>query len=155
MFESHKTLVRPRVIAADSGEPVLLADAVEYFVEHCTRGVVQVVGGPGAGKTTALEYLESILPKPCTFLDDADGEAITAAGADSVTICTGTQPRGRVAQRILTLAPWTRDDCLEYLLAVHPAACGRVMEPVHGSLAVTGRLGGTFLQPPCETGPLR
>lgn len=128
MFASHKTMVRPRVTARGSGEPMLLADAVEDFLEHHRQGVVQIVGGPGSGKTTALNYLLAIFPEKCTYLDDAIRDAIAGAGADSVTICTGKQPLQREAHEIFTLAPWTRDDCVEYLLAADPAACGRVME---------------------------
>src|SRR5881227_3739316 len=53
--------VRPRVLA-QSGEALLLEEEILSLVEGGARGLVQLVGSTGSGKTTALQHLAAVLP---------------------------------------------------------------------------------------------
>lgn len=73
MIGSQRARVRPRVVAIDSGEQFLLEDEVRRLVETGQRGVVQLYGGPGSGKSTALAHLAAVLEdcQDIAFVDDA------------------------------------------------------------------------------------
>jgi uncharacterized protein YjbI with pentapeptide repeats len=118
--------VRPRVVDHGSGsaEPVRVEDALERRLEQPVRGDVFLHGPPGAGKRSALDYAKLYF----------EGRAGIAFGEREPE--PGTSVRVRVAppsaklppfQRI-ELVPWKRDEWIEYLLARHRSACGRIME---------------------------
>ena len=62
MLEPRRALVRPRVVSPVSGETLLLEDEILSLLERDESGVVWLVGGPGAGKTTALAHLAAVVP---------------------------------------------------------------------------------------------
>src|SRR5262245_21317057 len=116
--------VRPRVLDAQTGasESVLLEDALERRAARREFGPIVIEGPPGSGKRTALEFARR------HFTGRSD---IAVGGArvpqECVCLVAGQSPDGLPLDRWLTLAPWTRDEWIEYLLANHREACASVM----------------------------
>lgn len=127
---SAPALVRPRCYDPDTGDVVLLEDEIGDFLRTHPRGTIEILGDQGAGKSTALEYLACLsLPAYVRLMDDAPPEHIAALATENVLIYT-TRRIDHSAQvdLCLRLAPWGDDELIEYLLAVHPAECGSVMQ---------------------------
>jgi uncharacterized protein YjbI with pentapeptide repeats len=117
--------VRPRVIA--DGGMLLLEEEILRLLQTGARGLVAVLGPPGAGKTTALEHLTAVLPPDDRLLlfDDLDAAPVAAPVRLVVYAARGRRPGPHVAE--YQLAGWERDDWIEYLLAVHRPRCAAVM----------------------------
>jgi ABC-type phosphate/phosphonate transport system ATPase subunit len=134
-LEPLPAVVQPRVISRQSGQSVLLEDAVRLAAEQSEAQIVWIVGGPGSGKTTALRHLAAVLPAGLSIrlVDDfVDEDALNTSDAQ-VLIATRSRGRdapekvGNVFQSTFPLAPWTTDDLIEYLLHAHPRQCRSVM----------------------------
>src|SRR5262249_17948177 len=71
MIQPERAPVKPRVLCPASGEALPLEDEVRALLEAGARGVVEITGPAGAGKTTALRHLAAVLPSsaPLMFLD--------------------------------------------------------------------------------------
>jgi uncharacterized protein YjbI with pentapeptide repeats len=156
--EPPPTIVRPHVISPETGDAILIEDAVADALQRAGSGfgvgVIQIVGGPGAGKSVALEYLKSVLPARVS-LEFIDAELCSAdllnrlvaalrtlaatkspealafpLASPAILICAGTQPLddtpGCRIER-LRLAAWGDDERIEYLLAAHPDRCASVI----------------------------
>lgn len=126
------TVVRPRCYVADVAEPVLLEDEVRAFIERRRRGAIEIVGGQGAGKSMALEYLVDVLADipGIPRIDDAaplDIELFRSAG---LVIYSASTPLRTRPDLSLRLAPWGDDELIEYLLAAHPAECNQLLPRV-------------------------
>jgi uncharacterized protein YjbI with pentapeptide repeats len=121
--------VQLRVVSSLTGEPVLLHDEIGGLIERGETGAVAIVGGPGSGKTTALRHLETVLPPwaDVRLLDEPRLDALVASAANRLLVYTAQRaiPAGRPI--IYRLAPWTRDDRIEYLLKAHWSRCASVM----------------------------
>jgi uncharacterized protein YjbI with pentapeptide repeats len=127
--------VRPRVRPSDpdvSGT-LLLEDAISERLARGTTGVVWVSGASGSGLRTALRLLDLRFDgDPRIFIDPEPEIAVRASRAPTA------EPLLRVrfcrdpgnAEHVLELAPWSRDECIEYLLARHPARCASVMQRI-------------------------
>jgi uncharacterized protein YjbI with pentapeptide repeats len=139
--DADRPLVRPRVVPAKgAGEAVLLHDEIGRLLEREQRGAVAIFGGPGSGKTTALSHLANVLPPWAAFelRDDLRRSAIlplSHASSRLVIFTLATRPEAQLPRIAATyvLAPWDRDDLIEYLLKRHPAACASVMARLTGS----------------------
>ncbi|CAK9037475.1 Uncharacterized protein in mobD 3'region [Durusdinium trenchii] len=118
-------MVRPRVRAA-GGEVGLLEDFVAERLDTNNSGVLWVVGGPGTGKTLALEYLVSLFPE-LNYPETSDPDEAKQLGESHLAIATSTGGRVSKQSGALQLLPWTRDDLVEYLLAANPHGCKQVM----------------------------
>ncbi len=118
--------VRPRVIHPSTGEVRLLSDVIEEFAAARGHGVILIVGGPGAGKTTALQHLAGTLPSTITA-ELVDGVPAVSS-TPRLLIGTSSHLRIKHIDLFLPLAPWTDDDCIEYMLLRHHDACASVME---------------------------
>jgi len=101
-----RAAVRPRVVSPATGEAVLLEDVIP------ARGTLVLTGGPGMGKSTALAHIAAIRP---------DGRVHDR----SCAIDTGS-----VATEMVAMAPWGRDEILEYVMARHRGAVASVMRRV-------------------------
>ncbi|MBW3595778.1 MAG: pentapeptide repeat-containing protein [Planctomycetes bacterium] len=125
MITPRRAPVRPRVLAPETHETVLLEDLVALCLED-TRQAIEIVGGPRSGKSAALAHLASLpIAEGLLLVDDATRDVSTRK-SDRVIVYTARQSLklGNVSCR---LAPWRDDDLIEYLLAVHPDRCSSVM----------------------------
>jgi uncharacterized protein YjbI with pentapeptide repeats/energy-coupling factor transporter ATP-binding protein EcfA2 len=150
MIELQPAAVRPRVVSA-GGEALLLEDEVRRLLAAGTRGVVALLGPAGSGKTTALRHLAAVLPPdaPVTLLDGPDYARWAPDPGRLVVYAPASPPKPSVhAQDILTdliavspgpgalrlidyrLAPWGRDDLIEYLLSAHRPRCASAIRRV-------------------------
>jgi len=115
--------VRPRVYSLETGDTRPLDAVVAELLEQREYPIIHLRGGAGTGKTVALAHLAAMpwLGQPIEFVDDASG----VAGFHRV-ICAS---RGQLqyAGVSLCLAPWTRDEWIEYLLAVRPDHCAAAL----------------------------
>ena len=135
MFTPQRALVRPRAIAPHSREPLLLEDLVSAFLERQRAGddtgtIIQIGGGAGAGKSTALAHLAKVLPgaEGMTFLDGGSLEQAVCRKfrKETVILAVGGKDFPE-SDAFYKLAPWAEDDLLEYLLAAHPHECGKLL----------------------------
>lgn len=140
-------LVRPRVTVQGTGDPLPLGDLLADILAEGKHPIVWIVGGPGSGKTTALEYLAGMFGNESLLLLDEPKEI-----PESDRPVVATASRQIAAERVkcrhelggvfaivdiylphpepgleLRLAPWGRDDLVEYLLAQHHDCCGSVL----------------------------
>ncbi|MCI0358412.1 MAG: hypothetical protein L0211_08015 [Planctomycetaceae bacterium] len=129
MPSAPTAIVHPRIISPISGETLPLADVICQELLEGAR-VIQITGGPGSGKSTALAYLAATLDRPhkIAVLDDATSSEVTREALVRPVVCTGRVGFHHVAQVTLPLAPWTDDELLEYLVAAAPDQCGSVMQ---------------------------
>jgi hypothetical protein len=122
-------IVRPRAISPDSGEVLPLESLAAELLDSGCR-LIEIAGGPGAGRTTALRHLEATLPAAtgAVFLDEPSQAEISVTAAERPVVFVGREVDAK--QVILELAPWTDDDLIELLLGVAPLRCGDVMPRV-------------------------
>lgn len=129
MIPPERALVVPRVVSPETVDALPLD---ESFVssEGRSPGAVEIVGGPGSGKTTALKHLAAVVApdQNVLLLDEPDSPRVTAEAAARLVVYTTASPRTSATERIFLLAPWRDDELIEYLLAVHPQQCRSVME---------------------------
>ena len=59
---ARRALVRPRIISPATGETVPLDDQIGQVIEEGRYEHVGLMGGPGSGKSTALQHLAAVLP---------------------------------------------------------------------------------------------
>jgi uncharacterized protein YjbI with pentapeptide repeats len=120
------------VVSTDTGELVLLVDALRSVVEWTSSGFVEIVGGRGSGKTTALWCLRNECRDSTgfTFLDEPVSSDIRSQPGDKLVVFTRMPGSGIRADYRFCLAEWTDDELIEYLLLAHPQQCKSVMSRV-------------------------
>jgi uncharacterized protein YjbI with pentapeptide repeats len=126
--------VRPRVISPEGGGSILLEEVVADFQDGTEEALV-VFGGIGWGKSMALAHLADRLGDRCgiTFLDEPlKDTAIRAISRGKTVITTGSEWQAPTNYSFcrFTLAPWSNDDLIEYLLSEHRPECGSVMKRI-------------------------
>jgi uncharacterized protein YjbI with pentapeptide repeats len=116
MIEPQRAPARPRVISLHSGEELLLEDLVRSFLEAGQNRTICLHDADN-GTAAALRHL-----------------AFVFSGIAEVRVSGPTGPRvvvrgGKGGHALVhcRLAPWGRDDWIEYLLAEHPNRCASVM----------------------------
>jgi uncharacterized protein YjbI with pentapeptide repeats len=117
------------------GDRVPLDEVVADWLETHSHGLLEIVGGPGSGKTTALEQVARELPPDSYTLlvDDADIDDVRSHRALRRVIYTCDKTVERLADLSLRLTSWSDDELIEYLLAVHPDQCRSVMARLRGA----------------------
>jgi uncharacterized protein YjbI with pentapeptide repeats len=130
MLLPGRASVKPRVFVPESGEVLPLEDELQVLVAAGTRGSVQLLGPPGSGKTMALQHLAAVLPTSprALFLDEPDPAEISWAAEKQLVIFAASSPQPGPHRVTYSLAPWGRDELIEYLLAAHRPTCGAVMD---------------------------
>jgi uncharacterized protein YjbI with pentapeptide repeats len=114
-------------VSPATGDSLLLDDEILSLVKRKARGLVWLVGGPGAGKTTALAHLAAVLPDSAEVIL-RDNDQWQPAVPDRLTVrCGIANAAPQNALRAYQLAPWTDDEIIEYLLAMHRDRCESVM----------------------------
>jgi uncharacterized protein YjbI with pentapeptide repeats len=129
MLEAARAPVKPRILSTATGAALPLEDEVQSLLDRPCRALVQLAGAPGSGKTTALAHLGAVFSHASRLrLVDEDGEPGRIHwSADDVIVFVGPAPESRPVTHRLLMAPWARDELIEYLLAVHPRDCAAVM----------------------------
>ncbi len=130
MLIPRRATVRPRATCPEMGDSLPLDELVAAAIEHRKTGAIEILGGAGSGKTSALEHLAATLSpgKPIIYLDEP--AAIDVGSVKSMRLVVfstaGWQPSG-AADESFKLSLWQNDEWLEYLMAVHPTTCGSVI----------------------------
>lgn len=135
MFGTSFTIVRPRVISPQTGEALLLEDVVAAHLSAGDQGVIELSGGPLAGKTTAIEHLDGVFADE-SRLSLRDEHALVLycpLSFSGITVSTGSAKHAKSVLARYRLASWGRDEWIEYLLAVHKSHCSSVMARLVGS----------------------
>jgi uncharacterized protein YjbI with pentapeptide repeats len=121
--------VRPRVYSPEGGDPLPLEDVIAPILGTHERGAVRVSGPDGSGKSTALGHLARLMPRhlQVTCLDGPDPLALAEASSRGLVVFASPHP-GPKPLAEMTLAPWGRDEWIEYLLAGDRSLCALVMD---------------------------
>lgn len=125
-------IVRPRIVSTDVPGALPLLDELNEIGD--TPGVIAIIGPAGSGKTTALRFLElqdsSTLR---TYIDEPTKESLFKNFSKPQIVYAARKPiRLNRPLKVMTLAPWNSDDCIDYLLATDRTACARVMQRLGG-----------------------
>jgi uncharacterized protein YjbI with pentapeptide repeats len=127
MIEAKLAPVKPRILSPQTGETVLLEDAIRELLEAGIRGQIWIVGPLGAGKTTALQHLAAVYSGvPNVSFLDAPNPKEGCPTPNDLLVCTSTMSPPRKG-RAYRLSPWGDDERIEYLLACHKDQCASVM----------------------------
>ncbi|HEX5031191.1 MAG TPA: pentapeptide repeat-containing protein, partial [Candidatus Eisenbacteria bacterium] len=126
MLRPRRAAVVPRALSPTTGDPLALEDLVRPYLGQ--KGAIAVLGPAGSGRTTALAHLAAALGRAVAVLDDdADVRQVSDAAGRGLAVYA----RGRIHPMrhlaTLVLAPWGRDEALEYMMALHRDGCGAVM----------------------------
>ena len=129
--------VAPRVRVGPDGVPLRLEHCVRRLLAAGASGAIHLHGPPGSGKTVALAHLAAVLA-PDARVRFAAGEALDVEAGPGTRLLVNAShpaPAGHCPHCLacFTMAPWTADDLIEYLLAVHPHRCASVMKRVQAS----------------------
>ena len=141
MFTPLRAPVSPRITAGFDQAPVLLEDEVRDCLDRQADRIC-VYGSHGAGKTVALRHLAVALAEypQVRYVDAPRPEELE--GIPDPVVFTALRPwPTRQAVHWCELAPWSEDDLIEYLLAIHRSECGSVIQRLHQA-ADTDLLGG-------------
>ena len=134
MVERLLATVTPRVLSPECGYALDAADLVADVLEQHERGAVRIEGPPGSGKTTTLQHLAAVLPPGWNlrFVDNSEVRDVWSAAGQQRVVYTTEHTDFRTERDVASfvLAPWTEDECIEYLMAKHAEQCASVMTRV-------------------------
>jgi len=139
MSEPARAAVRPMVVGR-GGPAIPLESAVERMLRAKATGLVMLSGVAGSGLSTALNHLRAVfagetgiqfhdqfpshdtiqaLDRQLLVITSTLGPLDTTANSGKSTAQRQPPPRIRLLDSFL-LAPWGRDELIEYTLARHP-----------------------------------
>jgi uncharacterized protein YjbI with pentapeptide repeats len=141
--------VRPRVLDVASPEPtpILAEDAIERFVRARALGSVRISGPKGSGKSTALRAIadafagESLL----VALDEPRVEEVKVQRGEKLVVYTARADVQTSDLARLEMAPWSRDELIEYVLAARTDRCASVIGRLQASSSEASLPGSPFL----------
>jgi len=115
--------VAPRARRPGSTAALPLEQLVLPILQSHSEGRINIIAGPGEGKTTALKHLRAVIPQSFHIrLVDTKRIEIAARIVTSKAVLDNCEMLA-----VFELCPWTLDDCLEYLVAVHRPQCASVL----------------------------
>lgn len=130
----RRATVLPRVCKEAGGAALPLEQHVRRLLDAGARGVVGLCGPPGSGKSTALAHVAAVLPSaaPVSFVDGR--VASTALAPDRLVLQASCDvPDSHDLCALFDMAPWTEDDCVQYLATVHRERCASVLARIRRS----------------------
>ncbi len=138
MIMPRRAAVQPRVRTPDGVDSFRLEDEVRQRIESGQRGLIELTGPPGSGKSSAIAHLASVFEnRPRLRLVDGWTRSVSHAAQLAevgkrhlVIYASDAQWSDAQPDEAWRLAPWITDDCIEYLVATHPARCGSVMRRI-------------------------
>jgi uncharacterized protein YjbI with pentapeptide repeats len=135
------------VLAAQTGDSLPLDAVLQDLLAGPGRGLVRLTGPAGCGKTTALEHLAHVLAGRDVLLVDEPRPGDLAALPPSrwVVFTSPSAEDGCRATHTCRLAPWRRDEWIEYLLAAHKERCASVMARLRSDGGLTSLQGNPQL----------
>jgi uncharacterized protein YjbI with pentapeptide repeats len=121
MIEAQRAAVRPRVICPESGDELPLEEVVQSVLGAGANSTMHLRGDADS-TSSALRHLAFVFGNtPEVRLEDSPAPVVRIT----------SQP-GRHFLLTCPLAPWGRDDWIEYLLSEHPDRCASVMRRLLG-----------------------
>jgi uncharacterized protein YjbI with pentapeptide repeats len=128
MIQPERAAVTPRVMWPETGDAVPIDEVFHRMVGKST-GAIEIVGGYGSGKTTALRHLAAEAPegRDIAWLDDAKPEEVKSQKRERWVVYTSTAHMATITGSSFPLAGWGADDRIEYLLAKYPEQCQSVI----------------------------
>src|SRR5947207_1886377 len=119
--QPERAIVVPRARRAPGAAALPLQTLVAPLLAQFQNGIIQIVGPPLCGKTTALRHLAAVLPLHLRagLFDEPAFQHWLNAARDVIAIVATAQQKKLPALATFYLAEWTIDDCVEYLAAVH------------------------------------
>lgn len=141
----RRATVVPRARISNAGVSLPLEKCILQILNSGSSGAIYIDALPGEGKTTAMQHLAAVLPSDRSY-SLSDGPIDPRAfdhPKPHVIISTHRAPQWEVTELCaFLLAPWTEDDCMEYLAARHRAHLPRVLEMIK-RLNIVARLDGS------------
>jgi uncharacterized protein YjbI with pentapeptide repeats len=118
----RRAVVVPRAKEGENSSSLPIERLILPYLREKARGVISIAAPPGGGKTTALRHLRAVFSEYplIRFFDGNQPQYATKAGESELvaSTCESTEPKKQVLARF-ELCPWTIDDCMEYLAALH------------------------------------
>jgi uncharacterized protein YjbI with pentapeptide repeats len=129
MPEGGPPIVVPRVYALKQTGTLRLDHAVRCYAGTGGTSIIALTGGPGSGKSTAIEFLRTALPpKPAVLLFDEPSAVEPGRAARRSLVIYSAPARHNLEESVeLRLAPWDTDEFIEYLLATNRTRVNSVM----------------------------
>jgi uncharacterized protein YjbI with pentapeptide repeats len=129
MRQAARAPVKPRIVSPATGASLPLEDEVQSLLDRRGPAVIHLLGGPGRGKTTALNHLAAVFPHASRLclVDDVDDPQEIRKKIDDVVVYVAAGTPNASSAQMLALAGWKRDEFIEYLLASDPNNCAAVM----------------------------
>lgn len=126
--------VRPRFVSPSTGEALTLEESVVEAVRHFHRGVIEIAGPPGSGKTCAVSHLHAVMPDDLAveFLTDIDAIRRADKICSVVEVHTDDVQHDHQILRF-DLAPWGLDEVIEYCLSRFGENGARLTQRVIGA----------------------
>jgi uncharacterized protein YjbI with pentapeptide repeats len=130
---ARRAAVVPRARRVGTSACLPLDQLIVQLLQTHRKGIIYVTAPPGGGKTTALEHLRAVLPAypRVGLFDEPRNHFHYAAAGESVVVVAQRSNNNVMALAVFELAPWSADDCLEYLAATHREQCASVMSRLH------------------------
>jgi uncharacterized protein YjbI with pentapeptide repeats len=137
--------VIPRGGPAGSKVNLPLEHLIRPMLDGRARGIILLTAPAGGGKTTAIRHLRAVLPTDGSIacFDEPEAAVARHTGATGLAVLAAVAPEhGLTYLHVLSVSPWSVDDCLEYLLANHRQQCGLVLSRLTAD-DVESTLGGS------------
>lgn len=136
MLRATRAPVRPRFVSPATQACLPLEDEVRQMLESGRPAGLRIEGRPGSGKSTALAHLAAVFATEprLSILDEGESvRSVEPLKAQSYAVYVGHKAPSSAEVETLQLAPWDRDELIEYLMAVHPSDCASVLARVSES----------------------
>lgn len=132
MIVPERAPVRPRVTSISRSDSFLLEDEILRLLEAGAYGAIQLTGAAGSGKTTALQHLAAAAAthSRLVLIDNSDYRTVLQTfekSPYSLVVSATSAPIDVGWIDTFWMAPWCRDELIEYLLAKDKQACASVM----------------------------